>query len=79
MRLDMKFRILPVAVASTGTLIATEASAATAHGVTQPSPEASPFQIALFVLAAIAVFFVRRLLRKRFGKRPPRDRLPRKD
>lgn len=34
-------------------------------------PELS--DIALFVLAALGVWFVRRALRKRFMKRPPKD------
>ena len=51
----------------------TPALAAPHSGVPQvrTGPELS--DIALFVVAAIGVFVVRRALRKRFMKRPPKD------
>lgn len=54
-------------------LLATPALAAPHSGVPKirTGPELS--DIALFVLAALGVWFVRRALRKRFMKRPPKD------
>ncbi len=42
-------------------------------GVVTPRTGPALSDIALFVLAAFGVFVVRRALRKRFTKRPPKD------
>ncbi|WP_242186299.1 hypothetical protein [Sphingomonas sp. CARO-RG-8B-R24-01] len=42
-------------------------------GVATPRTGPALSDIALFVLAAFGVFIVRRALRKRFLKRPPKD------
>ncbi len=57
-----------VATASTTRALATPHS-----GVAAPRTGPALSDIALFVLAAFGVFLVRRALRKRFTKRPPKD------
>ena len=54
-------------------LLATQATAAPHSGIARPRTGPELSDIALFVMAAIGVFLVRRALRKRFTKRPPRD------
>lgn len=56
-----------------GAFGATQALAAPHSGVVTPRTGPALSDIALFVVAAIGVFLVRRALRKRFLKRPPKD------
>ena len=46
---------------------------ATPIGGVPPRPGLTPIELALLVAAAFGVFLVRRALRKRFLKRPPKD------
>ena len=59
-----------VAVAFTGW--ATQALATPPGGV-PPRSGLTPIELALLVAAAFGVFLIRRALRKRFLKRPPKD------
>jgi hypothetical protein len=72
--LDPRFRrggtVGAVAIAITGW--ATQ-SLATPSGSVPPRPGLTPIELALLVAAAFGVFLIRRALRKRFLKRPPKD------
>ncbi|MET4667036.1 hypothetical protein ABIC17_003975 [Sphingomonas sp. PvP056] len=46
---------------------------ATPPGSVPPRPGLTPIELALLVAAAFGVFLIRRALRKRFLKRPPKD------
>ena len=59
-------------VAVTFTGWATQALAAPIGGVA-PRPGLTPIELVLLVAAAFGVFLIRRALRKRFKKRPPKD------
>jgi hypothetical protein len=50
-----------------------QALASPPGGVPIARPGPTPVEVAVFVLAAIGVFLIRRALRKRFTKRPPKD------
>jgi hypothetical protein len=51
----------------------TQALATPIGGVPSQRPGLSPIELALLVAAAFGVFLIRRALRKRFLKRPPKD------
>jgi len=59
-----------VAIAITGW---TNQALATPIGGVPPRPGLTPIELVLLVAAAFGVFLVRRALRKRFLKRPPKD------
>lgn len=54
-------------------LLAPPALAAPHSGVVTPRTGPELSDVALFAVAAVGVFVVRRALRKRFMKRPPKD------